>query len=608
MRVQNGRGDWRPGFRIEGLRRYAFIGDSFTYGAGVAPDQTLSANAERQMNELLPEWPVEAVNLGVGGYNLWNSWLAFKHGPQVYDGVVLVLCCNDADLFGRTYRMKYSEPDHARWESTHPFGPAVALCFDDIASFSQESSLPIAVCFYNVYDLRHRLGIAQIINDLCSARCLPFIDTLVHFRERKFPHADLLVSSADYHPSPMAHEAAGRYLTAMLRRQGWFAKAEASAIGAAPDRILAAAQAMVGSDHYPPDAALNWALCALEAKSQLARRMEAAGGDDDFSAAAARVAEVLNTANRRWHAIQRTNALLGDIATGGLGLASGLYRGQEQSLRLDELGFALGTGDWNRLAVPLQEAAPANQCAADTWPTEITSFLDGCSADLRSLRALTDEIRTLASPAPLGLPHDEVLMLAHLETLARLTDRAQALGRELRSAFLRLKSILEDVRPALSEAHMARVSSLIAAGLKEVKEIFGFAPRLLAACRHLRHPVCARFTTVELTLRGEIIEGRPLCSVGAMIEYSVPNRLPFNDHGAFWADGSPTLIKLQFPAFYAGRLFVRSFAKTADQATVASAMVKVEIYNRKDQPRILEPDSFHKDRTGRFISPLVYLL
>src|SRR5215469_2178243 len=72
MRLLVGRSNWRPSVRIEGLRRYAFIGDSFAYGTGVAPDQTLPSNAERQMNELMPACPVEAVNFGVAGYNLWN--------------------------------------------------------------------------------------------------------------------------------------------------------------------------------------------------------------------------------------------------------------------------------------------------------------------------------------------------------------------------------------------------------------------------------------------------------------------------------------------------------------------------------------------------------
>src|SRR5947208_7178698 len=191
MRVLMGRCDWRPGFRIPSLRRYAFIGDSHAYGTGVAPDETLPANAEQQMNELLPAWPVEAVNLGVPNYNLWNSWLAFKHGPQVYDGVVLVLCSNDADLFNRTYHVNYAEPQQTRWESEGPFGNAVARCFDEIASFSQEQSLPVAVVYYNAYDNPGQLRIGEIIGDLCASRGLLFIDTFVQYRDRNFARDDL---------------------------------------------------------------------------------------------------------------------------------------------------------------------------------------------------------------------------------------------------------------------------------------------------------------------------------------------------------------------------------------------------------------------------------
>src|SRR5271154_1079021 len=124
-RTPPSRGDWWPAARLKALRRYAFIGDSNCYGAGVLPHETLPAIAERRFNELLPAWPVEAVNFGVSGYNLWNSWLGFKQAPQVYDGLVLILCTNDADLFGHSYRARYREPDLERWEGDSPFGKAV---------------------------------------------------------------------------------------------------------------------------------------------------------------------------------------------------------------------------------------------------------------------------------------------------------------------------------------------------------------------------------------------------------------------------------------------------------------------------------------------------
>ena len=57
------------------------------------------------MDELLPGWPAQAVNLGDPGYNIWNSWIKFKHSPLVYDAVVLTLCPNGAELLGFTLRV-----------------------------------------------------------------------------------------------------------------------------------------------------------------------------------------------------------------------------------------------------------------------------------------------------------------------------------------------------------------------------------------------------------------------------------------------------------------------------------------------------------------------
>jgi hypothetical protein len=607
MRVLMGRGDWRPGFRIPALRRYAFIGDSHAYGAGVAPDQTLPANAERQMNELLPAWPVEAVNLGVPNYNLWNSWLAFKHGPQVYDGVVLALCCNDADLFNRTYHVNYSEPQQTRWESAHPFGKAVARCFDEIASFSQEGSLPVAIVYYNAHDNQGQLRIGEIIADLCASRGLPFIDTLAHYRDRNFARADLQVSSVDPHPSAMAHEAVGRHLAATLRREGWFGEDDASAIAAAPDRILEAARALVETDRYPPDAALNWALGVLEVKLRVARRMQASGAADDFSAAAAQVTEVLTTASRRWYTINRARVLVQDIAAGGYGVAWSLFRVQEEKLKLEELCFALESGDWNQLTAHL-ESAPTHQTAPDTWPSDAAGFFEGFSLDLVRLREALDGLHTPPAAAAFGSPQDEAAMLVDLENLARLGDRAEVECTELKASFVRLESIFSEARPALTEAHIAHISSRIGAVLKNVTQGFASVLRLLAAIKQIRDADHAAFTTVEVTISVKAIEGRPICYLGGKVDYSVPNRLPFTSAGTFLPDDSTTLIKLHFPVFYAGRLSLQTFnAEAVNPSIIEVTIVKAELYNGRNQRRSIEAASFYRDQSGRFVSPLVYL-
>jgi hypothetical protein len=608
MRVLQGRGDWRPGFRIESLRRYAFIGDSSAYGFGVAPDQTLPASAERQMNELLPAWPVEAVNLGVGGYNLWNSWLSFKYGPQVYDGVVLALCSNDADLFERSYRVNYPEPQPTRWDYTHPFGAAVARCFDDIASFSQASSLPVAVVYFG-HGHRDPLRIGEIIGDLCASRRLLYFDAFAICRDRQFERDDLIVSAADSHPSAKVHEGVGRQLAATLRQHGWFGESDASEIGAAPERILASAQAMVETDHYPAEAALNWALVALDAKSRVARRWQASGAEDHFCAAAARASETLNTASRRWHTINRIRALVQGIVIGEYGIAWYLFCEHEEKLKLEELCFALGTGDWNQLTARLLEVVPTQPLAPDSWPSDAARFLDGCSLDLLRFQAALDGLRMLGAPAAMGSRQDEAFVLADLETLARFADRALAECTELKASFLRLENIFRGVRSALPEAQIAHISSLIGGALNSVKENFAFVPRLLAAITHIRDADHASFTTVEVSISVKATDERQRWMVTGQVNYSVPNRLPFRD-GGFLPQGSPSLVRLHFPLFYGGRLSLMVFNPRAaiPPQAIDATIVKVELYNGKNQRRAIDPASFYKDANGRFISPLVFLL
>lgn len=606
MRILQGRGSWCPGYRIESLRRYAFIGDSTAYGFGVAPDQTLPAVAERQMNELLPAWPVEAVNFGVGGYNLWNSWLAFKYGPQVYDGVVLTLCSNDADLFERSYRVRYAAPQHNRWEGANPSGRAVERCFDDIASFSQEWALPVAVVYYNADDYRDGLRIGEIIGDLCAARGFPYIDTFAHYRDRHLKREDLLVSSADAHPSVAAHEAVGRHLAATLKRLGWLGESDASEISAAPDRILASAHAMVEKDHYPPEAALHWALGALAAKSRVARRLQALGVTDNFCSAAARTSEILSTATRRWHAIHRTQALVQDVMIGGFGMAQYLFRAQEEQLKFEELGFALGTGDWSQVAAPLVEVVPTEPLAETSFSDAKLLLEEWTRDSLRFSKAFAG-LRTLAAPAAIGSPDDESLMLADLETLARLIEQSQAACAGLKSAFLRLESSLHKARPDLLEPQIAYISGLIDAAIRNVRQGLGFVPRLLAAIEQIPEADCSSFTTIEISISLKADVKRPPCLVSAQVNYGVPRRLPVRN-SAFLPEGSPALVQLHFPVFYAGRFGVMIFdAKAANLQPVEATIVKVELYNGKNPRRTIDPAFFYKDSRGGFVSPLVHV-
>ena len=608
MRVLYARGDWRPGIRIEGLLRYAFIGDSFSYGTGVAPDRTFVDNAERQMNELLPAWPVEAVNFGVQGYNLWNSWYAFKAGPQVYDGIVLSLCNNDAELFGRSYRIPYTKSTEVRWKTTHPFGRAIVRCFDEMASFSRERSIRIAVIYFNAHAIPEQVQIGEIIGDLCAKRDFCFIDTLPHYRDRNFTLDDLAVGPGDFHPSVKAHEAIGRHLTVTLRKHGWFSDYRDPEIGAAPDRILNAARAMVEVDRYPPHAALDWALEALECKANLARRMEAAGAGDGFFAAAERPTAALTSASRRWHMANRLRAFVQSTAASGSGIAVGLLAGEEERLKLEEICVALTMGEWEQNSAYSLDTRPFPETAQKVPVFDVPGFFDACDKDLLRIRDALDGLRDLAESEAVEWPPAAASMLADIEILALLADRAKAECAALRATCLRLDRVFKDGRPALFGAHAAQVDRLIGAALARVKYGFRFGQQWLNALKTIPDKAHGAFTTVEVTMSCTAVEGSPIWTLTGQAEYSVPSRLPFRNGCGFRPDGSPTLTKLNFPLFYAGRVYLTlDTPKGMAFANVDITLIKVEVYTRGDQRLAIDPASFLKDKSGRFVSPPLYL-
>ena len=200
-------------------------------------------------------------------------------------------------------------------------------------------------------------------------------------------------------------------------------------------------------------------------------------------------------------------------------------------------------------------------------------------------------------------------MFADLETLAQLAERAQAECMELKASFLRLDSTSHDACPALPEGQIVHISSLIGPVLKNLREGFGFMQRLLRAIKDVRDADLASFTTIEISISVKATAGTPVFNVSGQVNYSVPNRLPCRDTASFLPEGSTSLVRLHVPVFYAGRLTLLVFDSTAaNSQAVEATIVKVDLYNGKNQCRALDPVSFYKDRKGRFVSPVVYLL
>jgi hypothetical protein len=91
-----------------GAARFVFLGDSFTFGEGVRQSDTLPEQFRRApiLRQVLPGREIEALNLGVGGYNtVQEAALLREVGVALRpDWVIVIYCLNDAEpaLFART--------------------------------------------------------------------------------------------------------------------------------------------------------------------------------------------------------------------------------------------------------------------------------------------------------------------------------------------------------------------------------------------------------------------------------------------------------------------------------------------------------------------------
>lgn len=93
-------GAFYPASRTPGTFRVAVLGDSFTFGWGVQPEQAWPALLEDRLDEGLAGSGVDAevLNFGVPGYNTWLSLLHWKRVVSRYkpDAVLLGYYSNDA--------------------------------------------------------------------------------------------------------------------------------------------------------------------------------------------------------------------------------------------------------------------------------------------------------------------------------------------------------------------------------------------------------------------------------------------------------------------------------------------------------------------------------
>jgi hypothetical protein len=596
------RGDWWPATRIEGVRRYAFIGDSTMYGAGVAPDETLPFFAERFLNEAQPGWPVEAINHGVSGYNIWNSWLGFKASPQVYDGVVLALCDNDAEMFSWTFELHLPDERYTTWEPSHPFGQALAACFDDIAAFCRQAALPAAVIVCNPYASTEDRRTAQIIGELCAARGLLCFDTFRLFTEHKYAPEAVRVSRVDGHPSALAHKTTARHLVKEMARLGWFRGFDGRQIGPAPERILAATHNMMDDEDYPPDAAHGWALRTLQVKTLVAGRLAATGNDDGFAEAAAHTRAQLESACLRWHAAQRAQACLQAGAAVQNGLGRTLQTLQMARLRLEELGFALDTPD----AVPA--LALLCRCLA---PASVD--FDASMAQAPAMFAhFHNEFRRIQ--AGLDALQERVGMLASLQRLSQHTTAFTREAAALDAALAHTVTLYRARRTTVPDTQQRHIAALLADDLGNIKTQMGEALKQIARAESIAEPRIGTFTTIEATLttpdRGDGKTAKPWMTpwMSLYAEYTVPHRLGFLTSCPFDADEQPVALRFHVPLLYAGRLTLRLRPPPGTKMAENFELLSIELVNNPGPRQAIAVSSFHKNEQDHLVSPPIFMV
>lgn len=81
----------------EGVFRVVVLGDSVSFGYGVEEAEAYPQVLEESLSELLPDFPIEIINLGVGGYNAYNEARLLEGIGRSYepDLVLVQFCIND---------------------------------------------------------------------------------------------------------------------------------------------------------------------------------------------------------------------------------------------------------------------------------------------------------------------------------------------------------------------------------------------------------------------------------------------------------------------------------------------------------------------------------
>jgi hypothetical protein len=253
--------------------RLVFLGDSFTFGEGVYDEDVYPRQFQRLAEEshLFGDKKVEAINLGVGGYNTIQEWALLRDYARYLnpDMVVLGYTVNDAEpyLFSRNqgrfarrdreveafedqasfdlapawvrisrlhrwiwmlikqhqvsektirYYQKLYDPASASWKG-------LSQALSEIAAYQKQTGVPVYVCLFPMLyrlDDPHNpfLSIDDQMHQTLDDLHLSYVDLWP--RLRRFRDKDLWVHPTDQHPNEVVHGIAAQALVEAIKAKG----------------------------------------------------------------------------------------------------------------------------------------------------------------------------------------------------------------------------------------------------------------------------------------------------------------------------------------------------------------------------------------------------
>jgi lysophospholipase L1-like esterase len=599
MRVLNGRDWWLPPGKIPGLTRFAVFGDSFVFGQGVAPDQTLPFFLEQQLNETWPAAVFQVANCGVSGFNIYNSLSVIRDVPPFYDGVILILCLNDTQIFERTFKVSYPPVAPSLWEPGTPTHELMVNALANVNAWLTERGIPFALGYYSIWDIDYEARTGTILSELCRALHIPFANFFDYFRDRRLRSNELRATKYDLHPSAIAHGAAARHLAGILQKAGWIKSLRTSAAPEImPKEIMRIADAMSG-EGAAHDAVLRWGLDGLTAKKRGVARLPDEGVRNAFADAAKDAANTLSGAYAAWRVRVRAQALVHFLFMRESSAPGHVWLSDESILRAEELLMTAAMSDPSA-AAQLTAQLPGQSPTPDTsnW-SSAASAVHAALAKIARFRKMMAEADAIGAWMPSVPGHPP----ATHSSFSRLLNFVTVLERQ--AATWQQRACEIDTMAGTIPNGVSHLLSLARECMTEG------ALHLSASCDHYDYlledlpPAPEFLTSVDVYVKTFNHPSEPPIIIDVFIDSIAPRRMTMKDGMYIGLDGSNALMSLRFPVFFFGRPSISVHTPRPDFRGRRGTLTKVEIYNNPDRRVSLGPDDFHQDKSGDLVFPLV---